>query len=478
MIKFAWIVYGKLLTEQLSIMNLSSILKNKGIDSLLIYSNRKRDILNKIGAIQPNIIAYSLMYGSHWRYIDLSKEIKQKYPHIYQIAGGPYTTFYPQSIDELSLDAIAIGEADISLVNLIEGFKGNSPSFENTRGFHFRSNGNVIKGNLQNLLGNLDELSFPDREIFYEQDSLLKNQEFKSFLSGRGCPFPCTYCFNHKFNNMFKGKGKIMRKKSVDYFVEEIKETKEKYGCQFAIFEDDIFVMKKDWLEEFSHKFKQKIGIPYICYVRADIVNEDILKLLKESGCHIVRMAIETGNENLRNTILKRNMKDDAIIKASDLVHKYGMKLSVSNMIGLPTETLDALDDTLNLNIRCRPEHPSAQFFMPYPDMELSKIAIETGYFTEEKLKEIPKNTWRFTPLLFDKKTKQVMEKTQKIFPLIVKYPNIKKYTKLFFLLPNQLLYIMSVVIKITIVKNYLPPTKVTLLQRLRVLRRFFSFYG
>ncbi|MCP4369907.1 MAG: B12-binding domain-containing radical SAM protein [Deltaproteobacteria bacterium] len=459
-------------------MNLSSILKHKGIDSILVYSNSKSDIIQKINAIQPDIIAYSLMYGYHWRYIELSKEIKQKYPNIYQIAGGPYTTFYPESINELPLGAIAIGEADISLADFVGAFKGDGPSADHTRGFHYRSKDRVIKGNLQNLLDNLDELPFPDREIFYEQDSLLRNQEFKSFLSGRGCPFPCTYCFNHKFNTMFKGKGKVMRKKSADYFIAEIKDTKEKYGCQIAIFEDDIFVMKKDWLEKFCRNFKKEINIPYICYVRADIVDEGTLRLLKESGCHIVRMAIETGNEKLRNTILKRNMKDETIIKAADLIHKYGMKLSVSNMVGLPTETLDALEDTLNLNIRCRPEHPSAQFFMPYPDMELSKIAIETGYFSEERMKEIPKNTWKNTPLLFDKETKRVMVKTQKIFPLIVKYPSIKKYTKLFFLLPDQLLYLVSVVTKITIVRNYFPPTKVTLLQRLRVLRRFFSFYG
>lgn len=478
MVKFVWIVYGKLLTEQLSIMTLSSNLKSKGVDSLLIYSNSKEEILKKIAVIKPDIIAYSLMYGSHWRYIDLSKEIRQRYPHIYQIAGGPFTTFYPQAINELALNAISIGESDISLPNFIERFKKNDPLLEDTKGFYFKSGDAIKKNDLENLLNNLDELPFPDRAILYEQDSLLKNQVFKSFLSGRGCPYPCTYCFNHKFNEMFRGKGKIIRKKSVDYFLEEIKETKERYGCQFAIFEDDIFVMNKNWLEEFCRKFKQKIGIPYICYIRADNVNEDILNLLKESGCHIVRMAIETGNETLRNTILKRNMKDETIIKASDLIHKYGMKLSVSNMIGLPYETLDTLNDTVNLNIRCRPDHPTAQFFMPYPNMELSKIAMETGYFTEEKLKEIPKNTWRFTPLIFDKKTRRVLEKTQKIFSLIVRYPHIRKYTKLFFLLPDQLLYLISMVTKIVIVKNYFPPTKITLVQRLRVLARFFSYYG
>lgn len=366
MVKFAWIVYGKLLTEQLSIMTFSSNLKNRGVDSLLIYSKSKRDILRKVHLLQPDIIGYSLLYGSHWKYYGLANEIKQQYPQILQVAGGPFTTFYPRAINEFPVDAICIGEGDISLPNLIRKFE-EKKTIEDVKGFYVRTDNRIKITGLENLLDNLDELPFPDRRLFYEQDALLKKQEFKSFLSGRGCPYSCTYCFNHKFNEMFRGKGKIIRKKSVNYFIEEIKETKDNFGCQFAIFEDDIFILDKAWLEDFACKFKLRVGIPYICYVRPDLVDEDILKLLKESGCHIVRMAIETGNEIMRNAILKRNMSNKTIIRTSDLIHKYGLKLSVSNMVGLPTETIDSFNETVNLNIRCRPDHPTAQFFIPYP---------------------------------------------------------------------------------------------------------------
>jgi anaerobic magnesium-protoporphyrin IX monomethyl ester cyclase len=477
MVKFAWIVYGKLLTEQLSIMTLSSNLKNKNISCLLIYSASQKEILEKIGLLQPDIIGYSLMYGSHWIYYGLANEIKQKYPQVLQVAGGPFTTFYPQSINEFPVDAISIGEADISLPNLIKRF-ADKKTLEDTKGFYFKAGNQVKTNEFENLLDDLSMLPFPDRRLFYEQDPLLKNQEFKSFFSGRGCFYPCSYCFNHKFNEMFKGKGKIIRKKPVDYFIEEISETKQDFGCQFAIFEDDIFTLDKPWLEDFARKFKQKVGIPYICNLRPDLANEDNIKLLKESGCHIVRMAIETGNENIRNTILKRNMSNEIIVKASDLIHKYGLKLSVSNMTGLPGETVDCLNETIDLNIRCRPDHPSIQFFMPYPNMELSEIAIEKGYFTRELLRKIPKNTWKFTPLIFDSKTKRIMEKTQKIFPLIVKYPYLRKITKLLLCLPNQILYLISMATKIVIVVRYFPQAKVRITQRLGDLFRFFYFYG
>ena len=82
------------------------------------------------------------------------------------------------------------------------------------------------------------------------------------FISGRGCPYQCTYCFNHKYNQMYKGKGNIIRHKSVDYFLEEILQVKKEYPLEGIIFEDDIFIIDKGWLEEFAIKYSKKIGLP------------------------------------------------------------------------------------------------------------------------------------------------------------------------------------------------------------------------
>lgn len=475
--RFTWIVYGYLLTEQISIMTLSSILKKRGVDTTLIYTNKLDTVIGRLKELKPDIVAYSLMYGSHRRYIDVSWQIRKQFPHIYQIAGGPYATYFPESIDELSLDAICVGDGDVTLPDFVEA-KLNGRQVTEVEGFHVRNNGSISKRSVGHLLDDLDSLPFPDRELLYSQDSLLRDQEFKSFISGRGCPYLCNYCFNHKFNEMYRGKGKIIRKKTVDYFVEEIRETKAKYGCQYAIFEDDIFILKKDWFHDFAARFKKEVGIPYICYARPNLIDEESVKLLKESGCHIVRMAIETGNEHIREKVLHRKMKDEEIIQAADLIHSVGLKLSVSNMIGLPTETLENTYETVDLNIRCRPEHPSAQFFMPYPGMELTKIAIATGHFDEGLFSEIEKNTWKTSPLKFDPETKMKMEKIQKVFPLIIRYPSLKGLLPLFFAMPLALLYYVSLFAKIFIVVGYFPPARVSLTQRLRVLLRFFSFYS
>ena len=441
MTQFAWIIYGSLFTEQISIMTLSASLEKSGIQPVLIYSDSKSSILKEISSVRPSVIGYSLMYGSHWRYRELSKTIREKFPDIFQVIGGPLTTFYPEVIHDFSVDAVCIGEGDISLVNLVKSLSVKG-SAEGVRGFNVKLGGQVIPQELERLVDDLDSLPFPDRKLLYAKDDFLREQEFKSFLSGRGCPYPCTYCFNHKFNEIYKGLGKLVRKKSVAYFIDEVAFTKREFGCQFAVFEDDIFVLDRKWLGEFARKFPAKVGIPYICYVRADLVDGELLALLKESGCQIVRMAIETGNEQIRNTILKRNMSNQVIINAAELIHRFGMKLSVSNMFGLPCETIDTVNETVQLNIACRPDNPTAQFFMPYPKMELTETAIEKGYFRRELFSCIPKNTWKFTPLLFEKKTRRFINRTQKIFALIVRYPSLQRYARFFLMLPDPFLYI------------------------------------
>lgn len=476
--RLAWVVFGKLLTEQHSIMTLSSTIRRDGVDVSLIYTNSPKTVLSEIRRLKPDMVAYSLMFGSHRRYIPVSHSIRKEFGGLTQVAGGPYTTYFPESINELSLDAVCIGEGDATLPAFIRSASSGTLTTEHIDGFHIKHDGGITATGVGNLVNDLDSLPFPDRALFYEQDGLLRNQEFKSFLSGRGCPYLCNYCFNHKFNEMYKGKGNIIRKKSVDYFIEEIYEVKKKYGFQYLIFEDDVFTIKKDWFHEFAVKFKKKIGVPYICYTRPNLVNEDMVRLMKESGCHIVRMAIETGNEDIRAKVLNRPMKNEQIIKAADIIHAAGLKLSVSNMIGLPTETLENTYETLDLNIRCRAEHPSAQFFMPYPGMELTKIAVSTGYFDESRLSELEKNTWKTSPLSFDQDTKTKMEKIQKVFALVVRRPGLRRFLPVFFKMPSTFLYYLSMFVKISIVIGYLPATRVSLVQRTRVFFRFFRFYG
>ena len=229
--RLAWVVFGKLLTEQHSIMTLSSTIRRDGVDVSLIYTNSPKTVLSEIRRLKPDMVAYSLMFGSHRRYIPVSRSIRKEFPGLTQVAGGPYTTYFPESINELSLDAVCIGEGDASLTAFIRASSEGTSAVDRIEGFHIRHGNGIKTSGVGNLVNDLDSLPFPDRALFYEQDSLLRNQELSRFLQAgdaRTCVTTASIISSTR----------CTRARATSYaraliILREICEVKKKYGFQY-----------------------------------------------------------------------------------------------------------------------------------------------------------------------------------------------------------------------------------------------------
>ena len=251
--KITFVISETKLHEHLSIMALSASLKHAGHETSLVFSQNdplnKKKIIESLKRERPDFIALSFMSCVKEHYIDLARSIKQ-YIDIPIIIGGAAATF-DQGLSDLEdspFDGVCIGEGDYSIINFVNEYN-HGKNLTPISNFVIRcDNGGQLKGSLLNLVDPQDQLPFPDRRIIYDKDDFLRNSKIKMFMSGRGCPYQCTYCFNHKYNNMYKGKGRIIRHKSVDYFLEEIRQIKKEYPLEGIIFEDDIFIIDKEWL--------------------------------------------------------------------------------------------------------------------------------------------------------------------------------------------------------------------------------------
>ena len=87
-----------------------------------------------------------------------------------------------------------------------------------------RGENNYQENPLTELLTDLDSLPLPARDLLYAENYFMGRNPIKAFMAGRGCPNSCSYCFNHRFNEMYRGKGRVMRVKSVSYLLREIGE--------------------------------------------------------------------------------------------------------------------------------------------------------------------------------------------------------------------------------------------------------------
>jgi len=407
-------LYEKHPVEPLGIMYLSAVLKK--------YKHRTKlgfiDDLKIVKEFKPNIIAASVMTGSQNKYLGIFRDLKKKFKFL-GVMGGPHPTFFPDVIEEDGLDIIVRGEAEDTFLELVEKLK-KKKSIIKIKNLWVKKDGKIYKNEMRPLVEDLDSLPFPDREIVYEYE-FWRKEPIRHFIAGRGCPYNCSYCFNEKYSKLYDGKGKRVRWRSVGNLIKEIKEVIKKYPSSVIYFQDDTFILNKEWLRDFSDKYKKEVNLPYHCHVRANLVDEEICKLLKDSNCYSVHIAAETGNVELRNKILNRNMNDGEIYNASKLLRKYGIKFMMQNMIGLPNGNLKKDLETLKMNIKCKPTYAWVSIFQPYPGTELSKMAISGGYCSEEDLKNIGKGFFEFSVMKIENKNE--VENLQKLFGLTVEYP-------------------------------------------------------
>lgn len=402
----------------LGILYLSAVLKKEG-HQVFICEPSREDVLAKMREVRPDVVGYSVRTGFHRYYIDLNKKLKEKFK-FFSIFGGPHATFFPEMIKEQGVDCVALGECESAIVDLLGRFEKNQSYFE-TKNFWFKNQqGEIFKNPLRKLEQDLDSLPFPDRGLLdgYKE---VKFSKVHNFMTLRGCPYNCSYCFNRTSKKMHEGE-RYVRRRSVDNAIKEIEEVAAKYNLNRVHFEDDTFNIDKQWLREFVSKYPK---IPFKCNVRPNLVDEEVIRLLKQANCISVTFAIEAGNDRIRNEILYRNMTKEQIINCAKLLKKYGIRFITENILANPTSSLSDDIETLDLNLICQPDYSTVHLLQPYPRTEILKIAVENNQFSEKNIDRL-ESLFKFTPL--DIPNKMERNNLQRLFALMVAFPFLRKH--------------------------------------------------
>jgi len=375
-------------------MYLASSIKEIGkVDLALTSENLEK----KVGGYNPDFVGYSIMTGDQNFYNNINKKLKKDFD-FFSIVGGPHPTFFPEMFKKSSFDALCIGEGEKTLKDILE-----KPEKK-------------IYG-VQNLIKNLDDISFPDRELVSKYPSPIKH-----FIASRGCLFFCSYCFNQSYSELYKGKGKRVRFRSVDNLLNEVEQVIKQSPTKFIYLQDDTFILNKEWIKEFSEKYRERINLPFHCHTRANLVTDEIVKDLKNAGCYGVHIAAESGNEKIRRKVLNRNMTNEQIFNAMKLFKKYGIKTMLQNILGLPFSSLKNDFETLELNIKCQPDYAWASIFQPYPKTELGERCIKEGIYTGD-FSDLNNNFFDYSPLNIENKNE--IANLQKLFAVAVKNPDL-----------------------------------------------------
>jgi anaerobic magnesium-protoporphyrin IX monomethyl ester cyclase len=354
--------------DPMNIEILSALARRQGYDCFLNVLEHN-NLFQEIETIKPDIIAYSAKTGESNIMFKANRAIKEKLgSSIFTVMGGPHCTFNhsrmqlwqeklipkPPNQDKAptapieitDLDCLFVGEADDVWPQFLKIFSSGQ-SFDHLSNIVTKSNrrqdGSVF---LLPRTSAMDALPFLDRDFVYAK-TRLKKFGMRSIMASRGCPFICTYCFNAKFNSLYRNNGKVVNRYSVPRLLDEIEDLVNKHPTQFIKFYDDVFTFRADdWLKEFAVEYPKRIGLPFHCLVRADLVHRDpdILKYLKMAGIQSISMSIESGNAFIRDHIFKRQMDEKDILEAFSLCKKMGIHTFSNTILAVPAPLIPLPD--------------------------------------------------------------------------------------------------------------------------------------
>ncbi|MBU1864575.1 MAG: B12-binding domain-containing radical SAM protein [Candidatus Omnitrophica bacterium] len=408
-------------------MSLSSVLKRNGYTVEFVdasYNKIKKKLKDNI----PTILAYHVVFMFADYYMILNKRLKKEF-NVFSVFGGPHPTVFPEMIQEEGVDGVCIGEGEFAMLELIDNISSGKP-IRNIKNWWIKENGHIFKNPLRPLIEDLDNLPFPDRDLFAHQ-TLFDAEKFH-IITGRGCTFNCSYCYDTYLNKLYNNKESIIRRKSVQNVIGEIIQGLERFPVKFIMFDDDgIFISSVEWIKEFSTQYKQHVNLPFFCNVRADLVDGEIVGCLKEAGCFSVAMGIETADDIIREDFLNRKMTVEQIISAARLIKQHAIRLRTTNMVGIPGGTLKNDLETIKLNIKCKADGVGTYLF--------STAYMRTCNPVTHDLKNMSdyKNLLTTASLA----SRDLVKNVRSLFSLTVEFPFLLYFLPILITLPLKRLY-------------------------------------
>lgn len=348
------------------------------------------DLKDKILSFKPELVAVSLMSFMYKRSYEIIKLVKQINPDLHIAAGGPHiSTTREKALEECpEADYGVVLEGEDALLELCRG-----EDIASIKGLIRREGGEIIFNGERQFKEDLDSIPFPK----YEKFPLGKYvTEEIGLVSSRGCPHGCIYC------PVKAAIGMKWRRRSSAGIVEEIQYWYDRGYRQFSML-DDNFTFNKDRVIEICGEIKRRDfkGLELNCNngIRADRVNYDMLKLMKEAGFKYLAFGVEAGNNKVLKSINKGETMEqmDAAVKAAV---ELGYKVTLFFIVGSPGETIEDVKDSINFALKYPVFDVRFYNLIPFPKSKLYDWVKENNYFLldpEEYLNS--SSQWDYKPV-------------------------------------------------------------------------------
>lgn len=337
--------------------------------------------IREILALDPAIVGFSATTSSFPDAANMAQAIKNSRPNVTTVCGGVHCSALGASLlkDYPAFDFIIKGEGEITFAELAYG---RNPA--EIDGLVWRLENEVVENSPREMIPDLDILPFPAYEKLkgfprgYNLP-LFSYAQFPgtSMVTSRGCMFQCSYCDRSVFKKGF-------RYNSAKYIYDHLKHLNQIFGVRHVNIYDDLFTTDEQRIVELCDMLKHNpIDVQFNCAVRVGYAPDTLLKMLKDAGCLMVSLGIESADPEL----LVKHKAGVTVEKVKDTVARIqaaGLRAKGLFMMGLPGETEESIRRTSDFVISLGLDDMNMAKFTPFPGAPLWKTIREEGTFEED----------------------------------------------------------------------------------------------
>ncbi len=371
------------------------------------------ETISLIDNFKPDIIGYSCSTPQVEDVTFFSAIIRNKYPKIMQIMGGPHPTLSPDTtlIECNNIDIIVRGEGEFSLLEL-----ANEMPIQLIKGISYRNNNDIHHNLDREFISDLNVIPLPARDLldmnYYLRPKSIdryKDLRMMDINSSRGCYGNCTFCASPDIYN------RKVRYFSAEYIIKEINDML-KYDPNFIYFSDDVFVVNTQRTTEVCNMFIESgisSKIKWVAQARADTkLNKEILLLMKKAGCIKIEFGFESGSQRILD-LMKKNISVSIYKEIAKLMHEIQMDFQANIIFGYIDETEDDVLKTVEFLKEIKPASIGVNVLWALPGTKVYKELKARGYFLDKSMPMHPllveKNYTKMTDTKFKELAKVML---------------------------------------------------------------------